>query len=124
MPAPKDGDADLQRGSVWWIELGESIGSEPGFRRPGVVVQADAFNRSRIETTVVALLTSNLALADAPGNVIVRARESGLPKDSVINVSQLYTIDKSMLLEECGHLGARVMRSVDAGLRLVLELIV
>lgn len=123
MPAPKGGDVDLRRGSVWWIDLGESVGSGPGFRRPGVVIQADAFNRSRISTTVVALLTSNLQLVDAPGNVMVRARESGLPKDSVVNISQLYTIDKSMLLEECGHLGARVMRSIDAGLRLALELI-
>jgi mRNA interferase MazF len=123
MPVPKAGDADLRRGSVRWVDLAEEVGSSPGFRRPGVIIQADAFNRSRIGTVVVALLTSNLSLADAPGNVVVRARESGLPKDSVVNVSQLYTVDKSMLGEECGHIDGRTMRAVDAGLRLVLELI-
>lgn len=115
-------DDDVRRGTLWWIDLPEDGGSAPAFRRPGVVVQTDAFNRSRIATVVIALLTSNLKLADAPGNVIVRARESGLSRDSVVNVSQLYTVDKSMLAERCGHLSGRTMRTVDAGLRLVLEL--
>jgi mRNA interferase MazF len=115
-------DDDVRRGTLWWIDLPDDGGSGPAFRRPGVVVQADAFNRSRIATVVVALLTSNLKLADAPGNVIVRARESGLSRDSVVNISQLYTVDKSMLAERCGHLSGRTMRTVDAGLRLVLEL--
>jgi mRNA interferase MazF len=112
----------MRRGTLWWIDLPEEVGAGPAFRRPGVIVQADAFNRSRIATVVVALLTSNLKLADAPGNVIVRARESGLSRDSVVNISQLYTVDKSMLAERCGHLSGRTMRTVDAGLRLVLEL--
>jgi mRNA interferase MazF len=114
---------DVLRGTLWWIDLSDDRGAAPAFRRPGLVVQADAFNRSRIATVVVALLTSDLKLVAAPGNVLVRARESGLPRDSVVNVSQLYTVDKSMLSARCGHLGARTMRSVDAGLRLVLELI-
>jgi len=116
------GDDDIRRGTLWWIDLPDERSSGPAFRRPGVVVQADAFNRSRIATVVVALLTSNLKLADAPGNAIVRARESGLSRDSVVNVSQLYTVDKSMLTERCGYLSGRTMRSIDAGLRLVLEL--
>ena len=116
-------DDDVRRGTLWWIDMPDDDGgSRPAFRRPGVVVQTDAFNRSRIATVVVALLTSNLKLADAPGNVVVRARESGLLRDSVVNVSQLYTVDKSMLAEQCGHLSGRTMRTVDAGLRLVLEL--
>jgi mRNA interferase MazF len=118
-----DEDGDVRRGTLWWIDLPEESGSAPAFRRPALVVQADAFNRSRIATVVIALLTSNLKLADAPGNVVVRARESGLPRDSVVNVTQLYTVDKSMLTQRCGHLGGRTMRLVDAGLRLVLELI-
>jgi mRNA interferase MazF len=115
-------DDDIRRGTLWWIDLPEDRGAAPAFRRPGLVIQGDAFNRSRIATVVVALFTSNLKLAEAPGNVLVRARESGLARDSVVNVSQLYTVDKSMLSERCGHLSGRTMRSVDAGLRLVLDL--
>jgi len=71
----------VERGEVWWADLGEPIGAEPGYRRPVIIVQADAFNRSRIETTIALILTSNLQLLDAPGNVLVRTKESGLPKD-------------------------------------------
>jgi mRNA interferase MazF len=113
---------DVRRGTLWWVDLGEPHGSSPGYRRPVLVVQGDAFNRSRIGTVIVALVSSNLRLADAPGNVMVRARESRLPKDSVVNVSQVYAVDRGMLAEECGHVSAGTMRSVDAGLRLVLEL--
>jgi mRNA interferase MazF len=115
-------DDDIRRGTLWWIDLPDERGAGPAFRRPGLVIQGDAFNRSRIATIVVALLTSNLKLAEAPGNVLVRARESGLPRDSVVNVSQLYSVDKSMLTERCGHLSGRTMLSVDGGLRLVLDL--
>ncbi len=121
MVARSSGDA-IRRGTIYWVDLAEPTGSEPGFRRPAVIVQADDFNRSLIGTTVVALLTPNLALADAPGNVTVRARESRLPRDSVINVSQLYTVDKTMLGELCARLSDRRMRAVDAGLRLALGL--
>lgn len=87
-----------------------------------VVIQAGAFNRSRIQTVVCAVLTSHLRLADAPGNVLVSKRESGLPRDSVVNISQIVTIDRSTLTERVGKLSARVCGRIDAGLRLVLEL--
>ena len=112
----------IQRGEVWWADLDEPQGSEPGFRRPVVVVQADAFNRSRIQTIVCIGLTSNLRLADAPGNVLVSKRDSGLPKDSVANVSQIVTIDRSALSERAGKLPDRQRERIDRGLRIVLEL--
>ena len=104
----------MERGEIWWTDL------EPGFRRPVLIVQTDGFNRSLIETTIVAALTSNLRLADAPGNVLLPARESGLPKDSVINVSQILTLDKSNLSFRVSRIPARYMRAVTDGLKLVL----
>jgi mRNA interferase MazF len=112
----------IERGEVWWTDFGEPLGSEPGYRRPVVIVQSEAFNRSRIATVIVVLLTSNLRLLDAPGNVLVRAQESGLPKDSVANVSQIATVDREMLSQRVGRLGRRVMDRLDIGLRLVLAL--
>lgn len=110
------------RGEVWWADLGEPVGSEPGYRHPVVVVQEDELNRSRLSTTVVALLTSNLRRADAAGNVLCPARLTGLPKDSVVNVSQLATVDKAALIERVGTLPPRLLRRLDDGLRLVLAL--
>jgi mRNA interferase MazF len=112
----------VERGAIWWADLAEPRGSEPGFRRPVLVVQADAFNRSRIQTILAVVLTSNLRLVDAPGNVLVPARVSGLPKDSVANVSQIITIDREFLLEPAAKLDAKTMRQVEDGLRLVLHL--
>jgi mRNA interferase MazF len=112
----------IQRGEVWWADLGDPAGSEPGFRRPVLIVQADAFNRSRIDTTIAVVLTSNLRLLDAPGNVLVPKRASGLPKDSVANVSQLVTLDRSDLTELAGKVSAAILAGVNAGLRLVLAL--
>jgi len=112
----------IERGEIWWASLPEPTGSEPGFRRPVLVVQADAFNRSRVQTVVAVVLTSNLRLLDAPGNVLVPADASGLPKDSVANVSQVVTIDRDFLSERGGRLRGRTMDAVDAGLRLVLDL--
>jgi mRNA interferase MazF len=112
----------IERGSVWWADLGEPRGSEPGYRRPLLVIQADAFNRSRIETVIAAILTSNLRLLDAPGNVLISARTSGLRRDSVANVSQLITVNREDLQERSGQVDAETMRRVNAGLRLVLEL--
>ena len=112
----------VQRGEIWWADLAEPRGSEPGFRRPLLIVQADPFNRSRIATTIGVALTSNLRLVDAPGNVLVPKRSSGLPKDSVANVSQVVTVDREVLTERAGKLSAEVMATVDAGLRLVLSL--
>lgn len=113
---------DLQRGEIWWADLPEPRRSEPGFRRPVLVVQADAFNRSRIQTVIVAVVTSNLALGEAPGNVVLPARSSGLPRDSVVNVSQVLTLDREFLTVRAGVLPARLRTRVDAGLRLVLQL--
>jgi mRNA interferase MazF len=112
----------VERGDVWWADLGEPIGAEPGYRRPVVIVQSDAFNRSRIDTTVALIVTSNLQLLDAPGNVLIRAKESGLPKDSVANVTQLATVDRAMLTERVGRVPRRIMARFDDGLRLVLSL--
>ena len=106
---------------MWWADLGDPRGSEPGFRRPLLIVQADSFNRSRIETAIAVVLTSNLRLLDAPGNVLVARRATGLPKDSVANVSQIITIDRDMLTDRAGKLPAETMSAVDAGLRTVLS---
>ena len=106
---------------MWWADLADPGGSEPGFRRPLLIIQADSFNRSRIETAIAVVLTSNLRLLDAPGNVLVARRASGLPKDSVANVSQIITIDRDMLTDRAGKLPAEAMSAVDAGLRLVLS---
>lgn len=111
----------ISRGEIWWVELEDPEGSGPGYRRPIIVVQSDAFNRSQIATTVAVALTSNLRLADAPGNVVIPSRDSGLPKDSVANVSKLLTLDKSMLQARVGKLTSRYLRAVTAGLKLVLS---
>jgi mRNA interferase MazF len=113
---------EVTRGEVWWANLGEPPGSAPGYRRPVLVVQTDAFNRSRIETVVTVALTSNLRLVAAPGNVLVPAGTAGLPKDSVANVSQVVTVDRVDLTERSGRLPARLMRAVEDGLRLILGL--
>ena len=112
----------VERGEVWWADLGEPIGAEPGYRRPVVIVQSDAFNRSRIDTTVAVIITSKLQLLDAPGNVLIRAKESGLPKDSVANVTQLATVGRATLTERVGRVPRRLMARIDDGLRLVLSL--
>ncbi len=110
----------MKRGDVWWAQLPKPRGSEPGFRRPVLVVQADSFNASRIDTVVVAAITSNLRLADAPGNVRLTRRQSKLPRESVVNVSQLMTLDRRFLAERVGKLPRDSLAAVDSGLRLVL----
>jgi len=112
----------MERGTVWWAQLPEPIASEPGFRRPVIIIQSNAFNRSRIRTIVAVVLTSNLHLAEAPGNVLIPAIDSGLPKDSVANVSQIITLDRTFLTEKCGRMPSRIMKTVDDGIRLVLSL--
>ena len=114
--------SEIHRGEIWWADLPEPRRSEPGYRRPVLVVQADAFNLSRIQTAIVAVVTTNLDLAEAPGNVMLPARLSGLPRDSVVNVSQLLTLDRGFLTEHAGTLPPRWQRSVDEGLRLALQL--
>src|SRR5688572_7607945 len=113
---------DIRRGEIWWADLPEPRRSEPGYRRPVLVIQAESFNRSRIQTTIVAAITSQLDLAEAPGNVLLPARSVGLLRDSVVNVSQLLTLDRSFLTEHAGTLPARLQRTVDEGLRTVLQL--
>jgi mRNA interferase MazF len=112
----------MKRGEVWWASLPDPVGSGPGLRRPVLVLQSNPFNASRIATVVVAVMTSNLALADAPGNVRVSRSETGLPKPSVVNVSQLLTIDRGLLTDRVRSLPGTVMRRVDEGLRMVLAL--
>ena len=110
----------ISQGEVWWAELGFPSGSEPGFRRPVVVVQGDALNRSRIATVVCVPLTSNLAWADAPGNVLLSAGTTGLPKDSVANVSQVVTLDKDVLTERVGKISRAKTELLLSGIDVVL----
>jgi mRNA interferase MazF len=112
----------VERGDLWWADLDEPEGAEPGFRRPVLIVQAEAFNRSRLQTVIAVVLTSNLRLVDAPGNVLMPAKATGLPKDSVANVSQVITIDRDFLTEKTGRLRGQLLKDVDNGLRLVLAL--
>lgn len=112
----------MQRGDIWWADLGKPQRSAPAKRRPVLIVQADSFNESRIGTVMVAAITSNTRLAAAPGNVVVPKRSSKLKEDSVVNVSQVVTIDKSALSDRVSSLNANVMRQVDDGLRLSLSL--
>lgn len=114
--------SEIQRGEIWWADLPGPRRSGPGYRRPVLVVQAESFNLSRIQTTIVAVITTNLDLAEAPGNVLLPARLSGLPHDSVVNVSQLLTLDRGFLTEHAATLPPRLQRSVDDGLRMVLQL--
>jgi mRNA interferase MazF len=112
----------VNRGEVWWASLPGPRASEPGFNRPVLIVQSDSFNRSRIQTVLAVVLTSNLLLAEAPGNVKLSARKTGLPKESVANVSQVVTLDKSFLRDRCGKLDRETMGRIEDGLRLVLAL--
>jgi mRNA interferase MazF len=110
------------RGEIWWASLPAPVGSSPGYRRPVLIVQSDEFNRSAIRTALVAVITSNTRLADAPGNVLLPESASGLPKDSTVNVSQVLTIDRSLLTEIAGMVESERMDEVDSGLRLVMSL--
>jgi len=112
----------MQRGEIWWATLPEPVGSEPGYRRPVLVVQSNAFNRSRIATVIVVVITSNLRLAQAPGNVLLPSQSTGLPQESVANVSQVITVDKRFLTERIGKLPQDLLERVESGLHLVLEL--
>jgi mRNA interferase MazF len=112
----------MHRGEIWWASLPEPTGSEPGYRRPVLVVQDDTFNQSQIGTVIVVIITSNTRLADAPGNVLLPSNASGLPRNSVINVSQIFTVDKSFLAERIGSLADDLQEDVDEGLRTVLYL--
>jgi mRNA interferase MazF len=110
----------ITQGEVWWANLAEQEGSAPGFRRPVVVIQGDSFNRSRIATVVCVALTSNLKLADAPGNVALPPRTTGLDRESVANVSQIVTLDKATLEERTGKLTAQKLGLILDGIDVVL----
>ena len=112
----------MKRGEIWWATLPEPTGSGPGFRRPVLIVQSNPFNSSRIATVVVAAITSNLRLSAAPGNVKIAKTESGLGKTSVVNVSQVLTLDRTLLTEQVRRLSDKRMIEVDQGLRVVLGL--
>ena len=113
---------NLHRGEIWWADLPTENRAGPGFRRPVLVIQADSFNQSNIQTVIVVAMTTNLNLANAPGNVYVSAKQTTLPKDSVINVSQILTLDRSYFEECMGTLPTRLLRKVDSGIRMVLKL--
>jgi mRNA interferase MazF len=112
----------IQRGEIWWASLPEPMGSEPGYRHPVLVVQSDDFNRSRIATVVGVIITSNVRLTQAPGNIFLPKKLTSLPQDSVANVSQIVTIDKTFLTEKVGTLPSHILEQVEKGLRLVLRL--
>lgn len=110
----------ISQGEIWWADLPSPVGSGPGFRRPVVVVQADALNRSRVSTVVCVPLTSNLKWALAPGNVRLTARLTGLPKDSVANVSQIVSLDKDLLTERAGKLPRSKLELILSGIDTIL----
>ena len=112
----------MRRGEIWWASMPEPVGSEPGYRRPVVIVQADSFNQSRLRTVVTVALMSNLRLAEAPGNVLLSSRQTGLPKDCVANVSQVATLDRGFFTEPIGAVPDLLLQRIEAGLRLVLDL--
>lgn len=111
----------INQGDVFWVDLGDPAGSEPGYRHPHVVIQNNVFNRSRINTVVVCALTSNLRRAKAPGNVLLDKGEASLPKQSVVNVSQTFTVDKRDLGEKIGTLSHGHVRQILDGVHLVIE---
>ncbi len=112
----------MYRGEIWWANLPDPVGSEPGYRRPVLVVQDDTFTQSRISTVIVVIITSNVQLAEAPGNVLLPCAVSGLSRDSVANVSQIFTVDKTFLAERIGALPDYLQEEVDEGLRTILYL--
>ena len=111
----------ISQGDIFWVELEEPAGSGPGYRHPHVVIQNNVFNRSRINTVIVCALTSNLRRADAPGNVLLDPNEAELPKQSVVVVSQVFTVDKAQLGDYIGSLSGRRIRQVLSGVKLVIE---
>jgi mRNA interferase MazF len=112
----------MNRGEIWWADLPEPNGSTPGFMRPVLIVQADSYNKSRISSVICVVITSNIKLAQAPGNVLLQKKLTGLPKDSVANISQIITIDRTVLFDHLETVPASIMETIDHGLRQVLNL--
>ncbi len=113
----------MTRGELWWADFGLPFGSEPGFRRPVLIVQDDAYTRSRLNTVIVVPLSTNLVLESAPGNVFLPCERSGLPKDSVLVVTHLSALDKERLLERAGRTSRETMEAVESGVRMVLGMV-
>jgi mRNA interferase MazF len=111
----------MKRGEIYWANLDRPTGNEPGDRRPVIILQSDLFNVSSIPTVLVAILSTNLSLAKAPGNILIKASESGLPKDSVINLSQILTINKSRLSDPICEIDASLQFALDNGVRLIFD---
>lgn len=112
----------MNRGEIWWADLPDPVAAEPGYRRPVIIIQSDAFNRSQIDTVIGVALTTNVRLSVAPGNIKLSARKTGLPKESVANVSQIITFDKQFLREKAGKLDGDSLHEVEEGIRLILSL--
>lgn len=112
----------MYRGEIWWADLPDPSGSEPGYRRPVLIIQDNTFTQSRLRTVIVVIITSNIELANAPGNVLLSRQATRLPRDSVANVSQIFTVDKAFLIECIGSLPVSLQEEVDEGLRTVLYL--
>lgn len=110
----------ISQGDIWWADLPEPAGSGPGFRRPVVVVQGEAFNLSALQTVVCVTLTSNIRWADAPGNVLLSARATGLPRDSAANVSQIVTLDRATLTERVGRVSRSKLELLVSGIEIML----
>lgn len=113
----------MMRGEIWWVDFGLPCGSEPGYKRPMLIIQDDAFNQSKISTIISVAITSNTNLAGAPGNVLLTKKDTGLTKPSVVNVSQVVTLDRERFSEKAGKLSRQNMNRVDSGIKLVLNLI-
>ncbi|MEK7297823.1 MAG: type II toxin-antitoxin system PemK/MazF family toxin [Planctomycetota bacterium] len=112
----------MNRGEIWWANLPDPRGSEAGYRRPVIIISSDAFNRSLIKTVLAVVVSSNLRLAQAPGNVMLLSKETGLMKDSVANVSQVITIDKGFLSACAGIVPTKLLKRIEVGLRLAMDL--
>ncbi len=110
------------RGEIWWVDLGIPFGSEPGFRRPVLIVQNNAFNESNINTIIVVPLTTNMNLANAPGNVTLSRKETNLSKDSIVNVSQIVTLDRERFINKVSELKTKSINKIEEGIKLVLSL--
>ena len=114
-------DLEIKQGDIFWIDLGVPHGSEPGYKHPHVIVQNNIFNLSRINTVVVCAVTSNLKLSKAPGNILLKKGEGGLKKDSVINISQIITVDKADFVEKIGRLSSTRIKQIIDGIKLLVE---
>lgn len=112
---------NIKQGDIFWVDFGDPRESEPGYRHPHVVIQNNIFNKSKINTVVVCALTSNLKRADAPGNLLLRKGEGNLPKDSVVNISQLVTLNKSDLTEKIGSISLQRVKQIVEGIKLLVE---